>query len=92
MTVTSPAASSFDRARPRALAIVLRVARLLVGLFLFVGALQLMKAAAASLDILHSGLLVENAGTTLGLGWLGALLVLSGSPVAATAMSLVAAG
>lgn len=88
----SRAASSFDHARPGLLATVLRVARLVVGLFLFVGALQLMKAAAASLDVLHSGLLVKNAGTTLGLGWLGALLVLSGSPVAATAMTLVAAG
>ncbi|HEX2239571.1 MAG TPA: hypothetical protein VHJ82_00290, partial [Actinomycetota bacterium] len=35
---------------------------------------------------------VRNPGSTLGLGWLGALLVLSGSPVAATALALVAAG
>lgn len=66
--------------------------RLLLGLFLFVGALQLMKTAAMSLDILKSGALVENAGTTLGLGWIGALLVLSGSPIAATSLALVAAG
>ena len=31
-------------------------------------------------------------GSTLGLGWLGALLVLSGSPIAATSLTLVAAG
>jgi hypothetical protein len=52
-----------------------------------------MKTGAASLDILKSGgLLVKNAGSTLGLGWLGALLVLSGSPIAASALTLVAAG
>jgi solute carrier family 34 (sodium-dependent phosphate cotransporter) len=67
--------------------------RLLLALFVFVGALQLMKTGAASLSILQDdGFLVENAGTTLGLGWLGALLVLSGSPVAATSLTLVAAG
>ena len=69
-----------------------RITVLAFGLLVFVGALQLMKTAAASLEFLHAGILVANAGTTLGLGWLGALLVLSGSPVAATAMSLVAAG
>jgi sodium-dependent phosphate cotransporter len=52
-----------------------------------------MKTGAASLSILQDdGVLVENAGTTLGLGWLGALLVLSGSPIAATSLTLVAAG
>lgn len=67
--------------------------RLLVALFLFVGALQLMKTGAKSLDILQpGGFLVRNAGSTLGLGWLGALLVLSGSPIAATSLTLVAAG
>jgi solute carrier family 34 (sodium-dependent phosphate cotransporter) len=67
--------------------------RLLVALFLFVGALQLMRVGAASLDILQTGgFLVRNPGSTLGLGWLGALLVLSGSPIAATSLTLVAAG
>ena len=67
-------------------------AKFLLALFLFVGALQLMKTGAASLDILKSGgFLVKNAGATLGLGWVGALFVLSGSPVAATALTLVAA-
>ncbi|MDQ3939835.1 MAG: hypothetical protein M3238_00600, partial [Actinomycetota bacterium] len=66
--------------------------RFLGALFLFVGALQLMKTGAASLDILQEGgFLVKNSGATLGLGWIGALFVLSGSPVAATALTLVAA-
>ncbi len=67
--------------------------RFLLALFTFVGALQLMKTGAGSLDILQpGGFLVRNAGSTLGLGWLGALLVLSGSPIAATSLTLVAAG
>jgi solute carrier family 34 (sodium-dependent phosphate cotransporter) len=52
-----------------------------------------MKEGAAGLNILsEGGFLVRNAGATLGLGWLGALLVLSGSPIAASALTLVAAG
>ncbi|MDQ4064841.1 MAG: hypothetical protein M3161_02215, partial [Actinomycetota bacterium] len=48
---------------------------------------------AAGLDVLQpGGVLVTNPITTLGLGWLGALFVLSGSPVAATALTLVKAG
>src|SRR5919109_4537835 len=35
---------------------------------------------------------VDNMVSTMGLGWLGAYLVLSGSPVAAAALSLFAAG
>jgi hypothetical protein len=67
--------------------------RFLFALFLFVGALQLMKTGAKSLDVLQpGGFLVRNPGSTLGLGWLGALFVLSGSPIAATALTLVAAG
>lgn len=66
--------------------------KFVTALFLFVGALQLMKTGAASMDILQSGgFLVKNAGATLGLGWIGALFVLSGSPVAATSLALVAA-
>jgi solute carrier family 34 (sodium-dependent phosphate cotransporter) len=67
--------------------------RFLLALFLFVGALQVMKEGAAALDILgKDGFLVRNAGSTLGLGWVGALLVLSGSPIAASALTLLAAG
>jgi sodium-dependent phosphate cotransporter len=69
------------------------VLRFALALFLFVGSLQLMKTGAASLDVLqNNGFLVKNAGSTFGLGWIGALFVLSGSPVAASALSLVAAG
>ena len=66
--------------------------RFLLALFLFVGALQIMKTGAANLSVLNDqGFLVRNAASTFGLGWLGALFVLSGSPVAASALTLVAA-
>jgi sodium-dependent phosphate cotransporter len=66
--------------------------RFALALFLFVGALQLMKTGASGLDVLQNqGFLVRNPGSTLGLGWIGALFVLSGSPVAASALTLVAA-
>jgi len=89
--VQTPAAG--PRRRPRLAPTLGRTAALGGALFLFVGALQVMKTGAAALGVLQAGsALVENAFTTLGLGWLGALLVLSGSPIAATSLALVAAG
>ena len=98
MSVTAPARAAetpatTSRRRPRLFPTLRRGAALVGGLFLFVGALQLMKTGAAALGILESGsVFVENALSTLGLGWLGALLVLSGSPIAATSLTLVAVG
>ena len=67
--------------------------RFAFALFLFVGSLQVMKTGAAGWSLLNEGgFLVHNAASTFGLGWLGALLVLSGSPVAASALALVSAG
>src|SRR5688500_14088557 len=77
----------------RVLGGVLWTIKFLIALFVFVGALQLMKTGASTLDVLEpGGFLVRNPVTTLGLGWLGALFVLSGSPIAATALTLVKAG
>ncbi|MGH2754911.1 MAG: hypothetical protein ACRDLB_10815 [Actinomycetota bacterium] len=91
-TVADPRPAPVSGSR-RALTIGGWGVRFLAALFLFVGALQLMKTGASSLDVLQpGGFLVQNAGSTLGLGWLGALFVLSGSPIAATALTLVAAG
>jgi sodium-dependent phosphate cotransporter len=67
------------------------VFRFLLALFLFVGALQVMKEGAAGLSVLSHDGLAKNAGATLGLGWIGALFVLSGSPIAASALTLVKA-
>jgi hypothetical protein len=65
--------------------------RFLLALFLFIGALQVMKEGAAGLSVLSHDGLAKNAGATLGLGWIGALFVLSGSPIAASALALVKA-
>lgn len=69
-----------------------KVLHFLVAVFLFVLAIQLMKAGAKALaPDLKGTFPVDNAVSTLGLGWIGAYLVLSGSPVAAVALSLFAA-
>lgn len=75
------------------LGIAWKVARLLFALFLFIGALQILKEGAAGLTVFQEGgILVKNAVSTLGLGWLGAMLTLSGSPPVATALTLRAEG
>ena len=91
--VLEPSAARQTIALASIVSVLWRLSRLVLALFLFVGALQLMKTGAASLDILKpGGFLVSNAVSTLGLGWLGALFVLSGSPIAASSLTLVAAG
>lgn len=64
-----------------------------VGIALFVTSLGLMKQGAASLiPSLDGSIFTDNAWSTLGLGWLGSCLVLSGSPVAASALTLLDGG
>jgi hypothetical protein len=71
----------------------LRAVYLVVGLALFVMALGLMKSGAAELiPALEGSIFTDNAWSTLGLGWLGACLVLSGSPVAASSLTLLEGG
>lgn len=71
------------------IAIAGRIGFFLVALFLFVLAIQLMKEGAKAIGPTLSGSpLFSNAFSTLGAGWLGAYVVLSGSPVAAVALSL----
>lgn len=63
------------------------------GLFTFILALQLLKqgSKAYGQSIMHF-LAIENIANTLGFGWLLAYIFLSGSPVAAVAISLFAGG
>ncbi|MGH3327752.1 MAG: hypothetical protein ACRDPT_08180 [Streptomycetales bacterium] len=66
---------------------------MLGGLALFIAALGLMKTGAAALvPSLAGSWLTDNAWSTLGLGWFGACLLLSGSPVAASALALFDGG
>jgi sodium-dependent phosphate cotransporter len=61
-------------------------------MFLFILAIQLMKEGAAAVGPSIKGEFpFANSISTLGTGWLGAYVVLSGSPVAATAISLFGA-
>lgn len=79
--------------RSSAARIARKLAYGLSAIFLFVLAIQFMKSGAKALaPDLKGTFPVDNAVSTLGLGWLGAYLVLSGSPVAAVALSLFAAG
>ena len=71
----------------------LRLVYFVLGLFLFVTALGLMKAGAQALvPTLEGSIFTDNAWSTLGLGWLGACIVLSGSPIAASALTLLDGG
>lgn len=70
-----------------------RLVYLVLGLGLFVTALGVMKEGATELiPALEGSVFTDNAASTLGLGWLGACLVLSGSPVAASSLALLDGG
>jgi len=72
---------------------LLKIAYALAGLFVFILALQLMKAGARGLaPVLKETALLQTPVQALGLGWLGAYFVLSGSPVAAAALGLFNGG
>lgn len=65
----------------------------LAGFLLFVLALGLMKEGAKEMGPLLRGRLeITNAADSMGLGWLMAYLILSGSPVAAAAVAMLSAG
>ena len=73
--------------------VVRKVLLFLPAMFLFILAIQIMKAGAAAIGPDIQGQFpFANGISTLGFGWLGAYFVLSGSPVAATAISLFGAG
>ena len=64
----------------------------LAALLMFVLALEMMKAGASALTPMLRGCLsIEHAADSLGLGWLMAYVVMSGSPAAAIAMTLLSA-
>jgi len=70
-----------------------RAALGLTAIALFILALEMMKSGASALTpFLRGHLNIEHAADCLGLGWLMACLVLSGSPAAAIAMALLSAG
>ena len=74
----------------RRLGVPVLVGVLTVGLFVF--ALRLLVISAAGLTDVLDWLSADGALNFVGFGWLGSYLVLSGSPVAATALTLHDAG
>ncbi|MGH2537298.1 MAG: hypothetical protein ACRDHL_07885 [Candidatus Promineifilaceae bacterium] len=64
-----------------------------VSLFLFIMAITLMKDGAVALTpLIRDVLRVDNPVNSLGFGWLFAYVVMSGSPVAASALTFFVAG
>jgi sodium-dependent phosphate cotransporter len=67
---------------------LLKAALVIVGLFVFILALEFLKRGAGSLAPLLATLRVQSLKEAVAFGWLMAYVVLSGSPVAAIALSL----
>ena len=68
--------------------VAFRVACVIAALAIFVFALQVLKAGAGGLRPLLDSIDAAGSANILGFGWLGSYVVLSGSPVAAIALSL----
>jgi Na+/phosphate symporter len=70
-----------------------KIGLFIVSLFLFILALTLMKDGARGLaPFVENRFSLNNAANTMGFGWLFAYLVMSGSPVAASALTFLDAG
>ncbi len=67
-----------------------RAAAVVISVWLFVLSLQLIKAGAEGLRPVLDAVSIDGTAGHLGFGWFGAYAVMSGSPVAAAAMSLFA--
>jgi hypothetical protein len=70
----------------------LHAAAVVVSLWLFVIALQLIKSGASGLRPVLDSVSADGIAGHFGFGWFGSYVVMSGSPVAAVAMSLFAGG
>ncbi|MGE5597161.1 MAG: hypothetical protein ACM3S1_14150 [Hyphomicrobiales bacterium] len=88
---TEAAAAPPRPAIPSAAAL-LRLGFAIAGLFLFVLALQVIKSGAPEVLPLIERIHVAGPVNAVGFGWLFAYVTLSGSPVAATGISLLAGG
>lgn len=69
--------------------------RILVGIFalwMFLAAIAVMKEGAAPLgELLRGSMLTDSVASTMGFGWLGAMLVMSGSPIAVASLTMLGA-
>lgn len=86
----APDRARVQRSRVRRLG---KVALFLISLFLFILAITLMKEGARDVGpLVRDRFRVTNAANSLGFGWLFAYVVMSGSPVAAAALTFFDAG
>ena len=70
-----------------------KIGRFTISLFLFILAITLMKEGARDLaPLVRTRFAVTNPANSLGFGWLFAYLIMSGSPVAAAALTFFQAG
>jgi Na+/phosphate symporter len=70
-----------------------KIGLFIISLFLFILALTLMKDGARGLaPFVQNRFSLDNAANSMGFGWLFAYLVMSGSPVAASALTFLDAG
>ncbi|MEE8114523.1 MAG: hypothetical protein V3T23_09210, partial [Nitrososphaerales archaeon] len=69
-----------------------RIAVLILGIFVFILAIQLMREGASAFTFLLQGRENLTPANTLGFGWLFSYLVLGGGPVAASAITLLEGG
>jgi hypothetical protein len=70
-----------------------KIGLFIVSLFLFILALTLMKDGARGLaPVVENRFSLDSAANTMGFGWLFAYVVMSGSPVAASALTFLDAG
>ncbi len=93
--VAVPAQASWEAGRRGRLRLAkgfLRVVYTAGALLLFILALEVLRAAAGGVADILSGVSAQGSANILGFGWLGAYGALSGSPVAAIALSLFAGG
>lgn len=92
----SDATAASDRPLPLGRAaivsIALRAVYVVVALAIFVFALQTLRAGAGGLRPILDEFDVQGTANIVGFGWLGSYAVLSGSPVAAIALSLFSKG
>jgi Na+/phosphate symporter len=85
--VSAPATKFWQRIAWR------KIGLFILSLFLFLLAITLMKEGARALTpLVRDGFNVTNPANSLGFGWLFAYLVMSGSPVAAAALTFFDAG
>jgi hypothetical protein len=96
LRVYSPAGAATESAPKAARRPFGRLGRGLIAgfsLWLFLAAIAVMKDGAAPLgELLQGSTLTDGVASTLGFGWLGAMLVMSGSPVAVAALTMFGGG